>query len=193
MARVGVFGGTFDPIHNGHLVVATTVHHALALDETRVVVAGDPWQKQSPPIASATERFAAVQAAVADIEVPAIRADDSEVARDGPTYTVDTIEAFRAARPDDEFFLTVGFDATRFLSTWHRVDTLRDLVTLVVVNRPGVEPVADLAGWKIETVHSPSIDVSSTMVRARLRTGFPVDGLVPAAAMRVVRNHNRYA
>lgn len=189
MARVGLFGGTFDPIHVGHLVVATTVHHALDLDETRVIVAGDPWQKDPPPVAPAKERYAAVQAAVYDIDNPAIHADAREVDRGGPTYTVDTAEELA----DHDLFLIVGYDAAQYLDTWHRVDDLRELVTLVVVNRPRFNEVVDVPGWKVEVVDIPSIDVSSSMVRERLKSGLPVDGLVPAAAMRVLRKHGRYA
>lgn len=191
--RVGVFGGTFDPVHIGHLVVATTVHHALRLDETHVVVAADPWQKDPPPVAPASERYAAVQAAVYDIEVPAITADAREVNRGGPTYTIDTVEELRANHPNAEFFLIVGYDAAKQLDTWHRVDELRELVTLVVVNRPRFDEVVDVPGWKVDVVDIPSIDVSSSMVRERLAAGLPVDGLVPAAAMRVLRKHGRYA
>jgi nicotinate-nucleotide adenylyltransferase len=191
--RIGIFGGTFDPLHVGHLVVATTVHHALALDETHVVVAADPWQKDPPPVAPAAERYAAVQAAVYDMDVPGIQADEREVSRGGPTYTVDTAEEIVAADPAAELFLIVGYDAARQLDSWHRVDDLRALVTLVVVNRPRFDEVVDVPGWKVEVVDIPSIDVSSSMVRERLAVGLPVDGLVPAAAMRVVRKHGRYA
>lgn len=191
--RIGIFGGTFDPVHVGHLVVATTVHHALDLDETRVVVAGDPWQKDPPPIAPASERYAAVQAAVYEIDNPTIHADEREVNRGGPTYTVDTVEELHAVDPASELFLIVGYDAARHLDSWERVDRLRELVTLVVVNRPRFDEVVDVPGWKVEVVDIPSIDVSSSMVRERLASGLPVDGLVPAAAMRVVRKHGRYA
>jgi nicotinate-nucleotide adenylyltransferase len=187
--RIGIFGGTFDPIHVGHLVVATTVHHALQLDETHVVVAADPWQKDPPPIAPADERYAAVQAAVSDMDVAGIVADPRELDRGGPTYTVDTVEEFGA----DEVFLVVGYDAAMHLDSWHRVEDLRALVTLVVVNRPRFNEVVDVPGWKVEVVDIPSIDVSSSMVRERLAAGLPVDGLVPAAAMRVLRKHGRYA
>ena len=191
--RVGIFGGTFDPVHIGHLVVATTVHHALSLDETRVVVAGDPWQKDPPPIAPAAERYAAVQAAVYDMDVTGIVADAREVDRGGPTYTVDTVEELHVADRDAELFLIVGYDAAQHLEAWHRVDELRALVTLIVVNRPRFDEVVAVPGWKVEVVDIPSIDVSSSMVRDRLGAGLPFDGLVPAAAMRVLRKHKRYA
>lgn len=187
--KVGIFGGTFDPIHVGHIVVATTVHHALALDETHVIVAADPWQKDPPPIAPAAERYAAVQAAVYDVEVPGITADERELSRGGPTYTIDTVEELVG----HELFLVVGYDAAKHLDSWHRVDELRELVTLVVVNRPRFDEVVDVPGWKVEVVDVPSIDVSSSLVRERLAAGLPVDGLVPAAAMRVLRKHGRYA
>lgn len=191
--RVGIFGGTFDPIHIGHVVVATTVHHALALDEMHVVVAADPWQKDPPPIAPAKERYTAVQAAIYDLDAPAIHADAREVERGGPTYTVDTVEQILADDPSAELFLVVGYDAAQHIGSWHRVEDLQQKVTLVVVNRPRFDEVVDVPGWKVEVVDIPSIDVSSSMVRERLASGLPVDGLVPAAAMRVVRKHNRYA
>jgi nicotinate-nucleotide adenylyltransferase len=193
LARIGIVGGTFDPIHVGHLVVAACVHHALSLDETRVVVAGDPWQKPVPPVAPGSERFEAAAAAVDDLGVRGIRADDCEVRRDGPTYTIDTVEAIRREDPAADVFLVVGYDAAQFLDTWHRVDDLRERVTLVVVNRPSFAAVLDVPGWKVELVDIPSVDVSSSMVRERLAGGLPVDGLVPAAAMRVLRKHERYA
>lgn len=191
--RIGIFGGTFDPVHVGHLVVATTVHHALALHETHVVVAADPWQKDPPPIAPAPERYSAVQAAVYDMEVPGIQADEREVSRGGPTYTIDTVEEILAADASAELFLIVGYDAAQHLDNWQRVEDLRGLVTLVVVNRPRFDEVVDVPGWKVEVVDVPSIDVSSSMVRERLAAGLPVDGLVPAAAMRMVRKHGRYS
>ena len=190
--RVGIVGGTFDPVHVGHLVVAAAVHHALSLDETRVVVAGDPYQKPQAPVAPAAERFEALAAAVADLEVPGIVADRREVDRPGPTYTIDTVGAMRAESPGVELFLVVGFDAAAHLETWHRVDELRDLVTLAVVNRPGSGEVG-VSGWTLTYVEIPPLDVSSSLVRARLAAGLPVDGLVPAAAMRVLRKYGRYA
>jgi len=184
--RVGIVGGTFDPIHVGHLVVASYVHHALALDTTRVVVAGDPYQK-AKPVAGAQERYDAVQAAIADLGVPGIVADDCEIRRGGPTYTIDTVEQI-----DGDVFLAIGDDAAAHLPTWHRVDELRELVTLALVHRPGASPV-ELPGWDVVSVEIPSLDVSSSMLRERLAAGLPVDGMVPAAAMRVLRKHGRYA
>jgi nicotinate-nucleotide adenylyltransferase len=185
--RVGIVGGTFDPIHVGHVMVAACVHAALGLDETRVVVAGDPYQKDTP-IATAAQRFAAVRAAVEDLGVAGIVADDAEIRREGPTYTIDTVEELAS----HDVFVAIGNDAATRLPTWHRVDELRELCTLALVKRPGSGAV-DLPGWKVAPVDIPLLDVSSTLVRARLAAGLPVDGLVPAAAMRVLRQHGRYA
>jgi nicotinate-nucleotide adenylyltransferase len=190
--RLGVYGGTFDPVHVAHLVVATGIHAALGLDRTHVVVAGDPWQKE-PPVAPAAERYEAVAAAIADLEADGIVADDREVRRSGPTYTVDTVESVLTEHPGAEVYVPVGYDVAQYLDTWHRVDDLRELVTLVVVNRPGYDEASDLSGWRVEHLDIPWLDVSSSMVRERLAQGLPVDGLVPAAAMRVLRKYQRYA
>ncbi|HUR76597.1 MAG TPA: nicotinate-nucleotide adenylyltransferase [Acidimicrobiales bacterium] len=189
--RIGIFGGTFDPVHVGHLVVVTTVHHALGLDETRVVVAGDPWQKAAP-VSPGEERVEMARAAVDDLGVPGIVVDDCEVRRGGRTYTIETLEALRAEVPGAELYLAIGNDAAKNLPTWHRADELPGLVTLALVNRPGAA-AADLPGWRVAPVDIPYLDVSSSLVRARLAVGLPVDGLVPAAAMRVVRNRGRYS
>ena len=185
-------GGTFDPVHVGHLVVATTVHQALHLDETRVIVAGVPWQKV-PPVAPATERFEAVDAALRDMGVEGVVADDREIRRGGPTYTIDTVEELLDERPGAQLFLPLGADAVALIETWHRAADLRHLVTVVVVNRPGFDEVSEMAGWKVEKVRIPSLEVSSSMLRERMAAGFPADALVPAAAMRVVRKYGRYA
>jgi len=185
--KVGIVGGTFDPIHVGHLMVAACVHAALELDETRVVVAGDPYQK-NPPTAPGEERLEATRAAVEDLGIDGIVVDDSEVRRAGPTYTIDTVEQMRG----DDIYLAIGNDAATRIPTWHRVDDLRELCTLALVKRPGAAPV-DLPGWRIAPVDIPLLDVSSSMIRERLMLGLPVDGLVPAAAMRVVRKYGRYA
>lgn len=189
--RIGVYGGTFDPVHVAHLVVAAGIHGELGLDRTHVVVAGDPWQKDSP-VAPATERFEAVAAAVTDLGVDGIVADDREIRRPKPSYTVETVESFLAEDPTAEVFVPVGYDVVEYLDTWHRVDDLRALVTLVVVNRPGFAAAVPLPGWRVARVDIPWLDVSSSMVRQRLAAGRPVDGLVPAAAMRVVRKYGRY-
>src|SRR3954452_23272754 len=117
-ARLGVFGGTFDPVHNGHLVAATGARHALRLDRVLMVPAGDPWQKRDQDLAPAEDRLAMLRAAVDGVE--GLEVDLVELERSGPSYTADTIEDLRRAHPDDELFLILGADAAADLDTSDR-------------------------------------------------------------------------
>lgn len=186
--RLGIFGGTFDPIHVGHLVAAVEARSALQLDRVVLVVAGDPWQKRGEVVASAPDRLATVQAAVAGIE--GLSASDLEVRRDGVTYTIDTVREL--AEPARELFLIVGADVAGRLETWHQAEALRELVTLVIIDREGTESSPPTAGWRTEHVGIPRLDVSSSAIRHRLATDRPVDGLVPAAAVRIIRERRLY-
>ena len=191
--RVGVLGGTFDPIHVAHVVAAVTVRHALRLDRVLLVVAGDPWQKRGSVVASAADRLAMTRAAVdglTGIEVSAL-----EVERTGPTYTIDTLRALTAA--DRELFLIVGSDVAAGLDSWHRAEEVRAAATLVVVSREhdggAVEeaPVEGAPGTPLQ-VRIPRLDVSSSEVRRRVADGEPIDGLVPEAVVRVLRERHLY-
>lgn len=192
--RIGVFGGTFDPVHIGHLAAAVAVGHALALDRCLLVVAREPWQKVGVrTITPAEDRFAMVEAAVAD--VAGLEASRVELDRPGPTYTADTLAALAAA--DRELFLVLGTDAAGGLDTWERVEEVRTLATLVVVARPGAPPARppDVGGgsWRVVDVEIPALDVSSTDLRARAADGRPLDVLVPPAALREARRRGLYA
>jgi nicotinate-nucleotide adenylyltransferase len=189
--RLGVFGGTFDPIHVGHLVTAVNVRHALALDELLLVVAHDPWQKAGSVLASAADRLAMVEAAVAD--VPGIVASDLELDRPGPTYSADTLIELHRRRPDAELFLVVGSDAAAGLETWARVEEIAALATLIVVGRPGADHEGPPPGWPHERLVVPRLEVSSTDLRARFRDGRPLDYLVTAPVQRVIRERGLYA
>lgn len=159
-ARLGVLGGTFDPIHVGHLVVAVNVRAALGLDRTLLVVANVPWQKTgSREITKAEDRLALVEAAVAGID--GLEASRIEIDRGGPSYMVDTLTELDGREPGAELFLVIGSDVAGDLATWERVDDMRSLCTLVIVNRPGVDdgsithrrgplPPGDLGGWRVE-------------------------------------------
>lgn len=186
--RLGIFGGTFDPIHVGHLVAAVEARSALQLDRVVLVVAGDPWQKRGEVVASAPDRLATVEAAIAGIE--GLSASDLEVRREGVTYTIDTVREL--AEPARELFLIVGADVAGRLETWHQAEALRELVTLVIVDREGTESSRSTAGWRTEHVGIPRLDVSSSAIRNRLATDRPVDGLVPAAAVRIIRERRLY-
>jgi nicotinate-nucleotide adenylyltransferase len=186
--RLGVFGGTFDPVHTGHVVVAADVRAALALDRVLLVPAGDPWQKRGRVVASAADRLALVERAVADVE--GVEASGVEVARDGASITADTLEALAA--PERELFLILGADTVANMGTWKRLDDTRHLATIVVVERAGERVVPPGDGWKVEHVPIPRLDISSTDLRARLASGRPVDGLVPGPVLRELRARGLY-
>ncbi len=188
--RIGVFGGTFDPPHIGHLVTAERVAEALSLDVVLLVVANVPWQKVgSRPISPAEDRLAMVRASVEGSDL--LEASDLELVRGGDSYTVDTLEALRVAGPDDELVLILGSDAANGLDTWERPEDLRRLCTLAVVERPGSE-VEVPAGFDVEHVAVPSLDVSSSDLRARVAAGRSVRFLVPDAAVVILERRRLY-
>jgi nicotinate-nucleotide adenylyltransferase len=189
MERLGVFGGTFDPVHVGHVVVATESRAQLALDRVLLVVAGDPWQKRGNVVASAADRLALVAAAVDGVD--GVEASAIEIERDASSVTADTLEALTA--PDRELFLVLGADAVANMGTWRRLEETRDLATVVVVERAGdahSEPPG--AGWRVQRVAIPRLDIASTDLRERLRSGRPIDGLVPPAVVRTIHTRGLY-
>jgi nicotinate-nucleotide adenylyltransferase len=191
--RLGVLGGTFDPVHVGHLVAAVNVRHALDLDKVLLVVAGEPWQKVGTrAISPARDRLAVVAAAVGDVD--GLEPCDLEIRRDGPSYTADTLQQLRdELGPDVELFLVVGDDVAMTLDTWERIDVIRRLATLVIVNRPGSQRPSLDHTWRVETVEIPNLEISSSDLRARAADGRPLDYLVPEAAVRCIRERGLYA
>lgn len=187
--RVGVLGGTFDPIHVGHVVAASDCRAQLGLDRVLLVVAGDPWQKRGRVVASAPDRLAVVEAAVADLD--GLEASAVEVERDGASITADTLDALTC--PGRTLFLLLGADAVANMSTWRRLEDTRSLAHVVVIERAGEHADPPGPGWSVEHVTIPRLDVSSTEIRERLTRGFPVDGLVPSAAVRVIIDRGLYA
>ncbi|MGO8870538.1 MAG: nicotinate-nucleotide adenylyltransferase [Acidimicrobiales bacterium] len=190
--RIGIFGGTFDPIHTAHLEVAEAVRKALGLDRMLLVVANQPWQKESArPVTPAEDRYAMVEAAA--VGWPGLEPSRIEIDRGGPSYTIDTVRQLKHDEPGVELTLVVGSDVVSGLHTWRDEQILRDEVTLAVVGRPGAAPVAPPPGWRVVTVPLAPFDVSSTELRHRLETGQPVDGLLPEAVVRCIRQRDLYA
>lgn len=188
--RVGVFGGTFDPIHNGHLAVSVSARHALRLDRVLLVVANRPWQKVGRrALSDPAVRLAMVRVAVEGID--GVEASSLEIDRGGDTYTVDTLQEIAAATRA-ELFLITGTDVAAELDSWHRVEMIRDLATLVVVHRPGT-PMPSPVGWRMEKVTVPQLAISSTELRIRRRDGLPLEGLVPPAVVRLIVERGLYA
>lgn len=190
--RIGIFGGTFDPIHVGHLAAAVNAKAGANLDKVLMVVANIPWQKDGlRKVQPAEQRLALVEAAVSGVE--GLEASDIEIRRGGESYTIDTVIEIKKQYPSDELFLIVGADVASQLETWERVDDLVDLVTLVIVNRPGsIRPKNIAEHWDYLEVEVPSLDISSTDLRARAVEGRPLDYLIPSAAIKYIREHNLY-
>jgi nicotinate-nucleotide adenylyltransferase len=187
--RVGVFGGTFDPVHAGHVVVATETRSQLGLDRVLLVVAGDPWQKRGRVVAHADDRLALASIAVEGID--GVEVSAIEIERGEASVTADTLEALSA--PGRELFLVLGADAVANMPTWRRLDETRHLATVVVVERAGdVHSEPPGPGWRVERVSIPRLDISSTDLRDRLRQGRPIDGLVPAEVVREIRRRGLY-
>ena len=171
MRRVGVFGGQFDPPHNGHLMVVRSARDQLGLDRVLVVPTGHPPHRpaaETPP----EVRFRLAQAAFAG--EPGVEVSRLELDHDGPSYTSDTLE--RLAAPDLQLYLIVGADQLAALDSWHRPDRVRDLARLVVAARPGASHTAAAQ----ELVMQP-VDVSSSELRRRVALGLDVTAMVPPA------------
>ena len=175
--RIGVFGGTFDPPHIGHLAVAVNVRHDLGLDTVLLVVNNVPWQKVgSREISPAEDRLAMVEAAVADVE--GLEVSRVEIDAGGPSYTADTLATLLAEDPTRELFVILGSDAAAGILSWERVEEVQAKATIVAVERPGSLLVPALPGWRWVRVEVPSLEVSSTELRQRAEEGRPLEYLV---------------
>lgn len=188
---VGLFGGTFDPPHVGHLVTAVNVRHALGLDRVVLMVANVPWQKQGTrAITPAGDRLAMVEAAVAGVE--GLEAGRWEIDRGGPSFTADTLAGLAEQHPGQPLYTIVGDDAAAGLRTWERFEEVVRRSTMVVVDRPGAPTVLpDDVPWV--HVEVPRLEVSSTDLRQRVVDGRPLDYLVPDAVLEVIRRRGIYA
>ena len=190
--RLGVFGGTFDPPHRGHLAVAQAAQRTFALDQVLLVVANDPWKK-SPDraITPAADRLAMVQALARD--QAGLEVSDREIRRGGPSYTVVTLRELAAAHPGSELFLIIGRDLVDDFSSWHESVEIGRLATIVVVDRPGyvTDPQRD---WKMLIIEP--VDVSSTELREQLQQTSPADSKalshMTPEVLQVIRSRGLY-
>lgn len=189
--RIGIFGGSFDPVHNAHLALARLALAELQLDELRWVPVGEPWQK-SRRITSAPRREAMVRLAIEG--EPRFVLDRTELERSGPSYTLDTVRSLQAAQPGAQWFLVIGQDQYAGFHTWHGWEELLSRVTIAVANRPDASPLANpqVRAVAHEAVHLPMMDVSSTDIRERLRHAMPIDDLVPPSVARYIDQHHLY-
>jgi nicotinate-nucleotide adenylyltransferase len=185
--RVGLLGGTFDPIHLGHLRAAENAREALALERVAFVPAAQP-PHRTAPLSCARDRFAMV--ALATAEHPGFFPSDVELEREGPSYTVDTLRAWRARQPADELVLVVGSDAFAEMDTWHETRTLFDLCTVAVVPRNGEAPLA--GPGPAVSVAGPVLPVSSTEIRRRVAARQSVRYLVPESVADFIEKRGLY-
>ena len=191
MKRIGIFGGSFDPVHNAHVALAQVALRQLRLDELRWVPAGQPWQK-SRELAGAAHREAMVGLAIEG--VARFTLERCELQRQGPSYTLDTVREMQAAMPGEQWFLIVGQDQYQGLHTWRDWNDLLKLVTLAVANRPGSAAPANPQVQRLghHAVALPMMDISSTDIRQRIATGQRIDDLVPPAVARYIDQHQLY-
>ncbi len=190
--RVGLFGGSFDPVHNAHVALAHAALNALQLDELRWLPAGNPWQK-ARTTTGAEHRVAMVQLAMAGESRFVL--DRIEIDRQGPSYTLDTVRALAAtAAAGTQWLLIIGQDQYSSLHTWRHWQELLDLVTLAVANRPGEarQPHPEVQAAAHRMVPLPMLDISSTQVRQRAAAGQDITQLVPAPVARYIESHGLY-
>jgi nicotinate-nucleotide adenylyltransferase len=182
-------GGTFDPIHHGHLVAASEVASVFDLDEVVFVPTGEPWQKSDRDVAEAEHRY--LMTVIATAANPRFTVSRVDIDRPGPTYTIDTLRDLRAQRPDAELFFITGADAMAQILGWKDAEELWSLAHFVGVTRPGHElPVLDRSGVSLMEV--PAMSISSTDCRERVRTGHPVWYLVPDGVVQYIGKYKLY-
>lgn len=188
-ARIGVMGGTFDPIHHGHLVAASEVARAFDLDEVVFVPTGVPWQKSD--VSPSEDRY--LMTVIATASNPQFTVSRVDIDRGGATYTVDTLRDLHAERPDAELFFITGADAIAQILSWRDHDGLWDLAHFVAVSRPGhVLNVAGLPSDNVSVLEVPALAISSTDCRARVSEGHPVWYLVPDGVVQYIAKHHLY-
>jgi nicotinate-nucleotide adenylyltransferase len=194
--KVGILGGTFDPVHNAHLAIARAALAQLGLDLVLFIPAGEPWRKAHRAIAPGEHRLAMLELAIAGNDAFGI--SDIELRRDGPTYTADTLEALAAERLDDEFYFIVGADALADLPNWHQPERIVQHAVLAVAPRAdrdvdtALSAVPVLAA-RVARFHMQPSPISSTEIRARLAAEQAITGMLPPSVERYIAEHALYA
>ena len=192
--RLGIMGGTFDPIHHGHLVAASEVQARFELDEVVFVPTGRPWQKDGRYVSQPEDRY--LMTTIATASNPRFSVSRVDIDRDGPTYTIDTLRDLRAQMPEDELFFITGADALASNLTWRGAEELFDLAHFVGCSRPGVplvqDDVAHLPHDKVTLLEIPALAISSTDCRERVAAGRPIWYLVPDGVVQYVSKRGLY-
>ncbi|WP_230007305.1 nicotinate-nucleotide adenylyltransferase, partial [Microbacterium sp. Bi128] len=187
--RIGVMGGTFDPIHHGHLVAASEVAQSFDLDEVIFVPTGRPWQKAD--VTESEHRY--LMTVIATASNPQFTVSRVDIDRAGPTYTIDTLRDLKRERPGADLFFISGADAVAQILGWRNHQELWDLAHFVAVSRPGhVLTTEGLPTDDVSQLEIPALSISSTDCRARVRRGHPVWYLVPDGVVQYIAKHHLY-
>lgn len=182
-------GGTFDPIHHGHLVAASEVAQSFDLDEVIFVPTGEPWQKSN--VSPSEHRY--LMTVIATASNPRFTVSRVDINREGPTYTVDTLRDLHEQLPDAELFFISGADAVEQIFGWKDMNELWNLAHFIAVSRPGHElSLSGLSGDHVSLLEVPALAISSTDCRARVARGFPVWYLVPDGVVQYIAKHGLY-
>lgn len=198
MAQIGILGGTFDPIHEGHLLIAESARVCLHLDKVIFIPAGRPWLKSDRRVTSPGHRLAMVELATRDN--PHFEVSDIEIERPGPTYTVDTLSELRQSMAEGtELYLILGMDSIRELGHWHRPDLIFEMCMVVAVSRPGVADVSiqDIerdfpsSTGRLKMIGGPMVDTSATEIRSHAGGNTPLYG-IPDSVRDYIREHALY-
>jgi nicotinate-nucleotide adenylyltransferase len=189
--RIGVMGGTFDPIHHGHLVAASEVRALFDLDEVLFVPTGQPWQKDSAMVSPAEHRY--LMTVIATASNPVFNVSRVDIDRAGPTHTIDTLRDLGAQRPGSELFFITGADALAQILSWKDIDGLWELAHFIGVTRPGhVLSDYGLPEDRVTLQEIPAMAISSTDCRSRVVAGQPVWYLVPDGVVQYIAKHQLY-
>ncbi len=185
--RVGILGGTFDPIHIGHLIAASSVYEALNLDSVVFIPAGDPWQKRDRGLSTGQQRLEMVKLATENDD--RFQVSDLEIVRSGPTYAVDTVREWKRVNPSDELFWIVGSDALSGIPSWHEWEVFVSEVTIVALNRVGQN---DSVPFDFVSVDMPEVRISATELRDRFTNGLDTQYLVPKNVSQYISDQGLY-
>ncbi|MFD0968290.1 nicotinate-nucleotide adenylyltransferase [Plantactinospora endophytica] len=190
--RIGIMGGTFDPIHHGHLVAASEVADRFELDEVVFVPTGQPWQKADEPVSSAEDRY--LMTVIATASNPRFQVSRADIDRGGPTYTVDTLRDLHSEYgPKVQLFFITGADALEKILSWKDLDQMFELTHFIGVTRPGfVLTDAHLPADTVSLVEVPAMAISSTDCRARVAAGGPLWYLVPDGVVQYIAKRRLY-
>ncbi|MFD1705476.1 nicotinate-nucleotide adenylyltransferase [Siminovitchia sediminis] len=185
--KIGILGGTFDPPHMGHLIIANEVLNQLELDEVRLMPNREPPHKEKRSGTTAQDRLAMLRLAIEDH--PLFSVDTIELHREGPSYTYHTMKAIREQETNAEYYFIIGADMVEFLPRWYNIDKLLELVQFVGTNRPDYTLETP---YPILNVKVPMIEISSSMIRNRVRNGDSIRYLTPERVIRYIEEHHLY-